>query len=182
MRIIKGNFRAKAINPPKKIKARPTTSIAKENLFNILENNFGVDFEEINVLDLFSGTGSISYEFISRGAKSLIAVELDYMHFSFIKKYFAEMSAQTSKVVKADAYRFLKVCKKKFNLVFADPPYNNSKIDTLADEIFNVDILEENAIVVIEHSELVDYSKNKYYLQTKKYGKVHFSFFQKTQE
>lgn len=182
MRIIKGKYRAKLINPPKALKARPTTSNAKESLFNILENNFSFDFESAHALDLFAGTGSIGYELLSRGVKSLHSVELDYTHFQFIKKFIHQLEVQDAKVIKADAFRFLKVCTKQFELIFADPPYNHSKIETLAQAIFDADVLKPDAVVVIEHPKTIDYTAHAKYCYTKVYGKVHFSFFQNTVE
>ena len=129
MRIIGGKYRGKMFNPPANFKARPTTDFAKEALFNILNNDF--NFENIDVLDLFSGTGSISYEFASRGVKSLVAVESNVKHAAYIEKNFKELGFSQAVIYKSDVFRYLDTCTKKFDVIFADPPYALDNIEEI---------------------------------------------------
>ena len=122
MRIVSGKYRGRAINPPKNLRARPTTDFAKENLFNVLGNL--VDFEECDVLDLFAGTGSISYEFASRGVHSVTSVEINPVHYNFIKKTAADLGIDNLFAVKANVFLYLKSCAKQFDLIFSDAPYD----------------------------------------------------------
>ena len=120
MRIISGKYKGRAINPPHNLRARPTTDFAKENLFNVLNNI--VDFEACDVLDLFAGTGSISYEFASRGARSVTAVELNPVHYNFIRQTAAQLGLEHFYPVKANVFRYLITCPKQFDLIFSDAP------------------------------------------------------------
>lgn len=120
MRIVSGKYRGRAINPPKNLRARPTTDFAKENLFNVLGNL--VDFEECDVLDLFAGTGSISYEFASRGVHSVTSVEINPVHYNFIKKTAADLGIDNLFAVKANVFLYLKSCAKQFDLIFRTRP------------------------------------------------------------
>lgn len=176
MRIIGGKFRGKIFTPPSNLKARPTTDFAKEALFNILNNMY--NFENIDVLDLFSGTGSISYEFVSRGAKSVTAVESNVNHSKFIEKQFANLDAGQSVVIKSDVFRYLNSCKRKFDVVFADPPYDLENLEKIYDAVFENNILSESALLVIEHSEKQDFSAYPHFSMMRNYGSVHFSFFE----
>ncbi len=180
MRIISGKFRKKSIVPPKNFKARPTTDMAKESLFNIIDNM--IDITQIKALDLFSGTGSITYELASRGCNNITCVELNYNHYSFIKKTIAELQIDKQvRVVKSNVFVFAKHIKEQFNLIFADPPYNLDEINNIPDVVFNNNLLANDGILIVEHSEITDFSSHKFYLHTKKYGSVNFSFFNKTQ-
>lgn len=120
MRIVSGKYRGRAINPPKNLRARPTTDFAKENLFNVLGNL--LDFEECDVLDLFAGTGSISYEFASRGARSVTAVEINAVHHDFIRRTAALLGIENFYPVKANVFLYLKSCAKQFDVIFSDAP------------------------------------------------------------
>lgn len=178
MRIISGSHRGRQIIPDKNFTARPTTDFAKENIFNVLSNY--IDFEGISVLDLFSGTGSISYEFASRGANEIIAVELNYNHFVFIKRMSKELGFRNLKVYKTDMFMACQKLKgRKFDLIFADPPYNLPSIQQVPLSIFENDLLTENGIAVIEHPASVDYSALPYFYERRKYGSVNFSLFRK---
>ena len=108
MRIVSGKYKGRAINPPRNLRARPTTDFAKENLFNVLGNL--VDFEQCDVLDLFAGTGSISYEFASRGARSVTSVEINPVHYNFIRQTAAQLGIGNLYPVKANAFLYLKSC------------------------------------------------------------------------
>ena len=175
MRIIRGMYRGKIIHPPKNFKARPTTDIAKESLFNILENNF--DFEEIKALDLFSGTGSISFEFVSRGCKDVTLVEKSYKYVSFIKKIANDLKINCIKAIQNDVFKFVRQYEEQYNLIFADQPYDLKGIESIPDIIFANNLLKENGWLIIEHSIGTHYSSHSRYLRTRQYGKVNFSFF-----
>ncbi len=178
MRIISGKFRKKAIHPPKNFRARPTTDVAKESLFNIIENNFEID--EINVLDLFSGTGSISYEFASRECPDIISVELNYHHFNFIRKTCQELDITDQILaVKTNTFVYLKSCGRTFDLIFADPPYDLDNIDKIPAMVFEKDLLKPEGWLIVEHSDSTDLSAHPHFWMHKRYGKVNFSFFRK---
>ncbi len=175
MRIISGTHKGRRISPDKSFKARPTTDFAKENLFNVLNNT--IDFEDLSILDLFSGTGSISYEFASRGAKLVVSVELNYKHCSFIKKTINELGFNQIHALRADTFKYLKGCNKKFDLIFADPPFDLGTIDSIPDAILNQNILNENGVVIVEHSSRNDFSQHPLFDEMRNYGSVNFSFF-----
>lgn len=141
MRIIGGYLKGKAIIPPTNLKARPTTDFAKEGLFNILSNRYR--FEECRVLDLFSGTGSISYEFISHGCPEVFSVEMNPVHTAFIKNTAAKMNIKGLQVIRHNVFDFLDICRLRFDIVFADPPYAIAGLDTIPDKFFSR-IIEEN--------------------------------------
>jgi len=141
VRIISGIFRGKQIRPPGNFKARPTTDFAKESLFNILIHQFSI--EDLDVLDLFSGTGSISYEFASRGARSVLAIEMAPMHFKFIQETCRSMEMEQVSVIRADAFRYLKKPTQSFDFIFADPPFDHPGLAELPDLIFNTNILNK---------------------------------------
>lgn len=177
MRIISGKFRRKSIFPPKNFKARPTTDVAKESLFNILENL--VEIEDLEVLDLFSGTGGISYEFASRGCKHITSVELNYQHFSFIKKTIAELGLENEiKAIKSNAFVFIQRIKEQYDLIFADPPYDLKNLETIPNEIFENKLLKKDGLLILEHSEQNNFSSHPNFTNHKKYGSVNFSFFE----
>ncbi|MGZ2369754.1 RsmD family RNA methyltransferase [Ancylomarina sp. YFZ004] len=175
MRIISGSHKSRRISPDKSFKARPTTDFAKENLFNVLNNT--IDFEDLNVLDLFSGTGSISYEFASRGAEQVISVELNFKHCAFIKKTINDLGFKQIHALRADSFKYLKGCNKKFDLIFADPPFELDTIDTIPDAILKQNILNEDGIVIVEHSSRNDFSQHPLFHDMRSYGSVNFSFF-----
>ncbi|MDR2011018.1 MAG: 16S rRNA (guanine(966)-N(2))-methyltransferase RsmD [Bacteroidales bacterium] len=175
MRIIGGKYKGKIITPPSNFKARPTTDFAKEALFNILQNHF--NFENVDVLDLFSGTGSVSYEFASRNCKSVIAVDSNYNHVKYIEKQFETMGFSQAKIYKSDVFRFLNSCNKKFDIIFADPPYDLENIEEIYDLVFKNKLLSDTSLLIIEHSEKNDFSQYPHFMMLKKYGSVHFSFF-----
>ncbi|RMZ51124.1 16S rRNA (guanine(966)-N(2))-methyltransferase RsmD [Flavobacteriaceae bacterium PRS1] len=180
MRIISGTFKGRRITAPKKLPVRPTTDMAKEALFNILNNYFY--FDDISVIDLFAGTGSISYEFSSRGTKQITAVDQDYSCIKFINKT-AEAFEMNIQTFKSDVFKFLEKTKLKATVIFADPPYSFtdeqfSKIPTL---IFQNDLLEENGLLIVEHSKHTKLSHLENYSYSKHYGGNVFSFFKKEQ-
>ena len=175
MRIISGQYKGKRIPVPKHFNARPTTDFAKENLFNILNNYF--DFNEINVLDLFGGTGSISYEFASRGCPEIDLVENNYKTYNFIKQVIEKLNLYTINPVKSDVFRYIKNCIKKYDLIFADPPYNLQQINVIPDIIFEYKLLKDRGWFIFEHSKKQDFSSHPFYLEKRVYGGVNFSIF-----
>lgn len=175
MRIVGGTYKGRIFNPGKNFRSRPTTDIAKESLFNILENRYY--FSTKNVLDLFSGTGSIGYEFLSRGCKEATMIENDIIHYRFILSVLDTLKIQNARVFKADVFKFLKKRAGKYDFIFADPPYNLSRLNEIPDAIFEAGILKDDGIFILEHSKEFDFSAHKYYTENRRYGKVNFSFF-----
>lgn len=176
MRIISGTYKGRLIKPPKNFRARPTTDFAKENLFNILNNHF--DFTELDVLDLFSGTGSISYEFASRECNSVISVDSNFKHHTFIKKTIESLGFKNIKAIKSDAFKYVKSCPKKFDIIFADPPYDLPKMDAIPAFILEQDILKKEGWLIVEHGDKTNFSKNAGFKEMRKYGGVNFSIFE----
>ena len=177
MRIIGGKFKGKTILPPQGYKARPTTDFAKEGLFNILNNEY--DMEGLKVLDLFGGTGAISYEFASRGAEMVYCVEMLPLHANFIKSQAAALGMRNLTVVRHNVFEFLDICHEKFDIIFADPPYAIEGLGDLPDKVFAKDILHPGAYFILEHPEEYNFESNPYFVKERKYGNVHFSFFEK---
>lgn len=174
MRIISGKLKGKNIVTPKGLPVRPTTDYAKESLFNILNNT--IDFHDLNILELFAGTGNIGYEFMSRGAKKITSVDLDFKCIQFIKKSNKEFGIE-GRVIRSEAFRFVKSNKDKYNLIYADPPYEMDNLLQLPELIFEKELLEEGGLLIIEHQKEVDFSESKNFNNTRQYGKVNFSFF-----
>lgn len=177
MRIIGGTLRGKAITPPSGYAARPTTDYAKEGLFNTLVNE--LDFESVSMLDLFSGTGSISYEAASRGCTDIISVEMNPSNARFIKQTVVSLGIKGMQVVHHNVFDFLTICTKKFDFVFADPPYAIDNLAGIPEKIFSADILNEGAMLVMEHPGTFSFNDHPYFVKEKKYGNVHFSYFKK---
>ena len=177
MRIISGKYKGRAINPPKNLRARPTTDFAKENLFNVLGNL--VDFEECDVLDLFAGTGSISYEFASRGARSITAVEINPVHYNFIRQTAVALDCRNLYPVKANVFLYLKSCPKQFDLIFSDAPYDLEGSERVIELVRDNDLLRDGGLFVFEHSKEKDVSDYPGFWQLRSYGSVQFSFFKK---
>ena len=176
MRIISGSHKGRQIFPDKNFSARPTTDFAKENIFNVLTNY--IEIEGTHTLDLFSGTGSISYEFASRGATEIISVEQNYKHYAFIKRMAEELKFDKMKVYKTDVFlAFKKLQGKKFDIIFADPPYNLDKILEIPVAVFDNDLLADEGIVIIEHPASIDFSIHPRFTEHRQYGSVNFSLF-----
>ena len=175
MRIISGKFRGKQIRPPGNFNARPTTDLAKESLFNILIHQYAL--EETDVLDLFSGTGSISYEFASRGARSVTAVELAPTHFRFIRDTCRALQMEQVSVIRADAYKYLRRPVQSFDIIFADPPYNHPGLTELPDLVFQTQILNKEGVFILEHPGNYSFTAHPHFIRQRKYGGVNFSFF-----
>nr|WP_297785898.1 RsmD family RNA methyltransferase [uncultured Allomuricauda sp.] len=177
MRIISGKYKGKRLTAPKKLPVRPTTDMAKEALFNILNNKYY--FDEIEVLDLFSGTGNISFEFASRGTEKITAVDGFHGCVRFISKIAQELGFSIS-TIKSDVFKFLQGTPQKFDLIFADPPYDFDKAEFLriADLVFEKELLLEDGLLIIEHSEQTDLSEHPKFSEERKYGGSVFSFFE----
>lgn len=178
MRIISGTLKGRNIVAPKSFKLRPTTDIAKEGLFNILNN--AIDFDENSLLDLFAGIGSISLECASRGMTDIVSVERNAQHAQFIKKTALDLKLQGITVLCNDVRDFLKIAYRSFDIIFADPPYDLPWIAQLPEYIFASQAVNDETMVIIEHPAEVSYAGHPYYSHTKHYGKVHFSWLQKT--
>jgi 16S rRNA (guanine(966)-N(2))-methyltransferase RsmD len=176
MRIISGELGGRRINPPAQMPhTRPTTDIAKEGLFNILQNY--IDFEGLKTLDLFGGTGSISYELASRGAVDLTIVERDQQMFQFIKKTAEALKLRQLNVVKSDVFRFIDTCSETFDFIFAGPPYALTDIDALPVRVFEKKLLNTGGWFVLEHTPRNAYDEFPYFKMVRNYGTTVFSFF-----
>ncbi len=177
MRIISGKYKRKRIQAPKKLPVRPTTDMAKEALFNILNNLYY--FNNVSVLDLFSGTGNISYEFASRGTTQIIAVDSHYGCVKFIHKISEELNLNIN-TYKSDVFKFLGKSKTKFDIIFADPPYNFEleKFEKIITLVFENNFLNDEGVLIVEHSNHTNLKNNKYLSYQKKYGGNMFSFFE----
>jgi 16S rRNA (guanine(966)-N(2))-methyltransferase RsmD len=191
MRIIRGNWKSRRINPPSNLPVRPTTDIAKEALFNVLENI--LDFEILDVLDLFAGTGNISYEFASRGVRTITAVELNFKCVQFIRITAQNLNIQQLTCIRSDAFRFLKTVKHhyglgsqslphQYHLIFADPPYDLPQLETIPDLIFQHNLLHVNGLLILEHPNNYNFSTHKHFSQNREYGKMGFTFFKNGKE
>jgi 16S rRNA (guanine966-N2)-methyltransferase len=178
LRIIGGRYKGRRIVPPGNLKARPTTDFAREGLFNILNNR--VDFESIDVLDLFSGTGSISYEFASRGAKAVHLVDKDLNHISGIRRIIKEFEFTNIKPVHIDVKAYLKTCSAKYDIVFADPPYELSWLKELPDLVSEARIIKEDGFFILEHPKALSFDSHKLFFEHRNYGGVNFSFFKQS--
>lgn len=176
MRVVSGELRGRRFSPPESFSARPTTDFAKENLFNVLANI--IDFEEIKVLDIFSGTGSITYEMVSRGCTDVTSVELNYNHQKFIAKTISEFGIKKqAHSIKADAFKFVQNTTETYDLIFADPPFDLERASELPDIIISRHLLREGGIFILEHSGAGKYNAHPNFVQTRSYGKVNFTFF-----
>ena len=174
MRIISGQYKGHRFPVRKGFTSRPTTDFAKENIFNIIENSF--DISELRVLDLFAGTGSISYEFASRGA-AVDHIEKDYKSMAFIKKNIAELKITGIKPYIADVFKHIKRIDSAYDIVFADPPFMLKNIDELPELIFEYGLVQEQGWLILEHSDKYSFSSHEHFKELRKYGSVHFSIF-----
>ncbi|HRS54562.1 MAG TPA: RsmD family RNA methyltransferase [Bacteroidales bacterium] len=175
MRIISGAYKGRKINFPKNIKVRPTTDMAKEALFNILANK--VNFENIRVLDLYAGTGGITFEFASRGCIEIVAVDINYQCISFINTFAKNLNMTNIKTINSSAYSYLVNNKKPFDVIFADPPYDIKSTDQLPAWVFNSNSLLKNGWLIIEHPASLIFNDYEHFVDRRTYGRVNFSFF-----
>ncbi len=181
MRIISGKHKGKRITAPKNLPVRPTTDMAKESLFNILNNYF--NFGELKTLELFAGTGNISFEFASRGASPLIAVDNDFGCINFIKKMANELDLNIS-AIKSDVFKFLEKNKSSYDIIFADPPYHlpQKDFENISKMIFENDLLDEQGMLIIEHSKDTSLENQDFFSFSRNYGGTTFSFFEYPEE
>lgn len=177
MRIISGKKKGKRLVAPSQLPVRPTTDFAKEALFNILNNYYY--FEQLSVLDLFAGTGNIGYEFASRGSVEVVSVDNHYACTRYISKTAQELDF-SMEVIKADVYEFLRRTTRKFDVIFADPPYDFqiSKMEELVAVVFERQLLNQEGILIIEHTKMIPLQTLNYFSYDKRYGGSMFSFFE----
>ena len=175
MRIIRGKYGRHRFDVPKNITARPTTDFARENLFNVLENLD--DFEGKTALDLFAGTGAISFEFLSRGCSEVTAVEQAPVQAQFIRSVKEKLGDESLRVIKGDVFKFIATCSRQFDFIFADPPYDHPRFDEVPGLILESPMVKSGTVVVIEHSKNRDFSTLPGFSQHRVYGSVNFSLF-----
>ena len=175
MRIITGIYKGRHFDIPRTFKARPTTDFAKENIFNVLMQY--VDFEDAQALDLFSGTGSISLELVSRGCKQVVSVEMDRDHHRFIQECLKKLNTDKCVPIRGDVFRFLKSCRQQYDFIFADPPYALKELPQIPDIIFERQLLKEEGLFVFEHGKDYDFSNHPHFLEHRSYGSVNFTLF-----
>ena len=181
MRIITGKYKGRHFDIPRTFKARPTTDFAKENIFNVLTQY--IDFEDAEALDLFSGTGSITLELLSRGCSHVVSVELDRDHHRFIQQCLQKLVSQGDSSViplRGDVFRYIKSCKQQFDFIFADPPYALKELPTIPSLIFERGLLKEDGVFVFEHGKDYDFSGDPHFVEHRSYGSVNFSLFRTT--
>ncbi|MFB5946877.1 16S rRNA (guanine(966)-N(2))-methyltransferase RsmD [Albibacterium profundi] len=176
MRIISGELRGRKINPPKGLPVRPTTDMAKEALFNVLTNRF--HFEQIRVLDLFSGTGSVALEFISRGTQSLVAVDQNNKCAAFLSEMVEKFDLSNLRVVRDNVFKFIERRHEPFDIIFADPPYDMDKLKEIPKRIQESGLLKEDGCFILEHPSYFDFDNELNFTEKRKYGQTAFSFFQ----
>jgi 16S rRNA (guanine(966)-N(2))-methyltransferase RsmD len=175
MRIIGGKLKGIRFQPPQNIPTRPTTDFAKEGLFNIINNNF--NFDNIKVLDLFGGTGSLSYEFWSRGCTDITTVEVFPKCAAFIKKTSEDLKMNGLKVLQMDVFQFIQSCNQQFDVIFAGPPYPLENLNTIPDLIFQYDLIDGEGWFILEHNPNHNFEKHPHFLRSKNYGTTIFSIF-----
>jgi 16S rRNA (guanine(966)-N(2))-methyltransferase RsmD len=180
VRIITGKYKGRHFDIPKSFKARPTTDFAKENIFNVLMQY--IDFEDATALDLFSGTGSISLELVSRGCSHVISIEQDRDHHRFIQECLKKLDSQVCVPIRGDVFRFIKSCKQQFDFIFADPPYALKELPTIPSLIFEKGLLKDDGIFVFEHGKDYDFSDDPHFVEHRSYGSVNFSIFRTTEK
>lgn len=180
MRIITGQYKGRHFDIPRSFKARPTTDFAKENIFNVLTGY--IDFDGACGLDLFSGTGSISFELLSRGCSRVVSVEQDRDHHRFIQQCAAVLNPgpEAFMAVRADVFRFLKSCHTQFDIIFADPPYALPQLPTIPDLILQSGLLAPRGIFVFEHGKEHQFTQHEHFVEHRQYGSVNFSLFRET--
>ena len=181
MRIISGIYKGKRLQAPKNLPVRPTTDMAKESLFNILNNLYY--FQDLKVLDLFAGTGNISFEFASRGTQNITAVDGHYGCVKFINTTSKQLDAPIN-AIKSDVFKYLNKTPQKYDVIFADPPYDftEAQFEQIIDLVFTNDLLEADGLLVVEHSKHTKLDSHEKLNYQKKYGGNMFSFFEKESE
>lgn len=176
MRIISGSHRGRKIEPPRGMTARPTTDFAKEGLFNVLSNR--MELEGLTILDLFGGTGSIGYEFASRGCRMVTTVEKNRLHASFITRMVSALKLENMEVVQGDVFKYLNGRPGQYDVIFADPPYQMEELDRMPDLVMGRGLLKDGGLFVLEHGPKKDFSEHWCFVEHRHYGNVNFSFFE----
>lgn len=176
MRIIRGKYGRRRFDVPKNITARPTTDFARENLFNVLENI--ADFTGKSALDLFAGTGAVSWEFASRGCEEVVAVEQAPVQAGFIRSVKEKLGDTSVRVIRGDVFKYIATCSRQFDFIFADPPYDHARFDEIPGLILSSPMVKSGTIVIIEHSRTRDFSHLPGFSQHRVYGSVNFSIFE----
>lgn len=175
MRIIRGKYGRRRFDPPKNITARPTTDFARENIFNVIENI--EDIEGKRVCDLFAGTGAIAFEFLSRGAAEVTAVEMAQTQISFIRSVKEKLGDENIKIIKGDVFKYIGNAVRSYDIVFADPPYDHPRFEEVPELIMHSNLVHPGTLVIIEHSGSRDFSVLPAFFQRREYGSVNFSLF-----
>lgn len=175
MRIIGGKFRGRLIEPPSGFKARPTTDFARESLMNILNNRY--DFSSVSFLDLFGGTGAISYEFASRGTEDIDIIETDRRNCDFIRNTLRQFDMKSAKVHRMDVRDWLKICHKQYDIIFADPPYALKWLTEIPDMVLRSGAVTDSTLFILEHPRKIGFSGHAALSEHRKYGNVNYSFF-----
>ncbi len=175
MRIVTGIYKGRHFDIPRSFKARPTTDFAKENIFNVLKGY--VDFDGASALDLFSGTGSISLELVSRGCQTVVSVEADRDHHRFIQECLKKLGTTACIPIRGDVFRFVRSCRQQYDFIFADPPYALKELPQIPDLVLQQGLLKEGGIFVFEHGKDHDFSIHPQFVEHRQYGSVNFSLF-----
>lgn len=175
MRIIGGKFKGRLIEPPSGFSARPTTDFAREGLLNILENRY--DFSEVSLLDLFGGTGAISYEFASRGTTEIDIVETDRRNCDFIRRTLRSLEMTAARVHRLEVRDWLKICHKQYDIIFADPPYALRWLTELPEMVMKSGAVHDSTLFILEHPKAINFRDFEFFTEQRKYGNVNFSFF-----
>jgi 16S rRNA (guanine966-N2)-methyltransferase len=175
MRIISGTHKGRVISTPKNLPVRPTTDFAKESIFNILNNHF--EFDGLKILDLFCGTGNMTYEFASRGCGDITSVDNNYTCCEFVRKTSAAFKMEQVKVIKSDAFAFLKRTSSTYHIIFCDPPYDLENFELLPELVFSKNLLKPEGWLIVEHGPHTNLSKLPHFIEHRSYGNVNFSIF-----
>ena len=175
MRIIRGQYGRRRFDVPTNITARPTTDMARENIFNVLENL--VDFNGLTALDLFAGTGAVTLEFASRGCSQVVCVEKAKTQYDFIRRVKDQLNAQMVTPMRGDVFRFIATCQQQFDIIFADPPYDLPELAQIPELIMNSAMVKPGTLIIVEHSRANDFTSLPNFIQHRVYGKVNFSIF-----
>ena len=178
MRIVSGTHKGRRFTPPKGLPVRPTTDFAKEGLFNMLRNR--IDVEETKVLDLCAGTGNMTFEFASRGAASVLAVDQHVGCIKFIKKASTELKLENIIALKADIFKFIGKLSQTYDIIFADPPYGLEETNNLPTTIFEKELLAKDGLLVVEHGRDTSFKKHPNFISTRAFGNVNFTFFEES--
>lgn len=175
MRIIRGKYGRRRFDTPKNITARPTTDFARENIFNVIENL--EEIEGSSVCDLFAGTGAIAFEFLSRGAAEVTAVELAQTQINFIRSVKDKLGDENLRIIKGDVFKYIASAGHSFDIVFADPPYDLTRFDEIAPLVMESKLVTPGTLFILEHSGKRDYSSLPGFFERREYGSVNFSLF-----